>query len=340
MSFELNNFLACPIDGSPLVRDDRGWISPSGRTYPEIDGIPILFHPDSPDTFDAMAQTKRFANPQSFAKDPWLIETLGLNANEKQSLRRQFESGDYSVDPVISHMVGATCGNLYVHNIGKLPRYPIPDFRWKQGNGRVLLDLGCNWGRWCVAAAREGFKPIGIDPQIGALLAARRLCKKMGIEAHFICGDARHPPIISDRIDLVFSYSVLQHLSRPDVNRIAAQVHRVLKPRGQVIVQMPHRYGIRCFYQLAKRRFKDGDGFQVRYWSRKQLREVFGQIGPVTFTTEGYFGIGLQPADKDLLPTSYQKIVTFSEFLRRNEKLVPFARSFADSLYVHAEKTE
>jgi hypothetical protein len=27
----------------------------------------------------------------------------------------------------------------------------------------VLVDLGCNWGRWCIAAGRMGFLPVGVD---------------------------------------------------------------------------------------------------------------------------------------------------------------------------------
>lgn len=338
MPVDLKELLACPVDGSALTRQGKSWVSQSGRIYPEIGGVPVLFHPDTSDTFEAMAQAKKYANPQSLGEDPWLIETLGLSAEEKRSVRQNYFKNDYSIDPVISHMVGATCGNLYVHNIGKLSRYPIPDFRWKNGKGRILLDLGCNWGRWCVAAARAGFTPIGIDPQIGALLAAKRLCNQLGVESHFVCGDARHLPIRSELVDLVFSYSVLQHLSREDVAAVANQANRVLVGGGELIVQMPHRYGMRSFYQLARRRFTDGTGFQVRYWTRRQLRKVFGEIGSVSFETEGYFGIGLQPADKDLLPKSYRTIVTVSEIIQRCESFFPLPKLLADSLYVKAMK--
>ena len=107
-----------------------------------------------------------------------------------------------------------------------------------------------------------------------------------------------------------------------------------------MVVQMPHRNGPRCFYQWAKRGFSDGDGFQVRYWTRSQLEKTFEKIGRVSYTTEGYLGIGLQPADRDLLPTKYQFVISASEFARRMERWIPFLSRFSDSLYVHADKPE
>ena len=71
--------------------------------------------------------------------------------------------------------VAATCGTMYVPKIGKLSSYPIPTLRLPPGNGRVFVELGCGWGRWCIAAARAGYVPIGIDPMLGAVRAARRV---------------------------------------------------------------------------------------------------------------------------------------------------------------------
>ena len=38
-----------------------------------------------------------------------------------------------------------------------------------------LLDIGCSWGRWSLAAARKGYSVVGIDPSLGAVMAARRI---------------------------------------------------------------------------------------------------------------------------------------------------------------------
>ena len=75
-----------------------------------------------------------------------------------------------------------TSGNLYFSIQNKLTRYPIPECRLPQGNGERLLDIGCNWGRWSIAAAQKGYRPVGIDPSLDAVLAARRVSRQLGVE--------------------------------------------------------------------------------------------------------------------------------------------------------------
>ena len=335
----LEDLLACPVDGSPLLRVGDEWVSGAGRRYPTIQGIPVLFRPDVSNTLAAMAQSRALASRSgSDAADPWCVDTLGLMDEQRTLLLQALQQGEHAVDPVVAHLIAATCGNLYLDLVGNLPRYPIPNFRLKNGSGKVLVDLGCNWGRWCMAAATEGFLPIGVDPQIGAVLAARRVAEQLGVKAHFICADARHLPLRAGVADVVFSYSVIQHLSREDVSQVIETSSRVLKPGGELLVQMPNVMGPRCFYQWARRGFNDGSGFNVRYWPWGQLRKAFGAIGSVDFEIDCFFGIGLQPSDADLMPLMWKALLQASEMLRRLEGIVPGLAWLADSVYVHAVK--
>ena len=110
-----------------------------------------------------------------------------------------------SIDPLVAKYLVKTHGNLYrgVH----LTRYPIPAFPLR-GPGR-LLDIGSNWGRWTVAAARAGFTATGIDPKAKAIDAARRVAEQLGVEAEYVVGDARALPFEDGSFDAVHSYSVL-----------------------------------------------------------------------------------------------------------------------------------
>lgn len=333
---DLESLLACPVDKSPLQRADHVLRCANGHEFPVVEGIPVLLPPDANDTIDAMGAT-RVAVSSASNDDPLYLKTLGLDENERTRLRHNFERGGYEIDPVVSYMVAATCGNIYKGLVGRLPRYPIPDFRLKNGSEKLLLDLGCNWGRWCVAASREGFVPVGIDPQIGAVLAARRVAKQLGITAHFVCGDARHLPFRADVFDTVFSYSVLQHLSRNDVSDVANESRRVMKPGAESFIQMPHALGIRCLQQQIRRGFREANGFEVRYWSLAQLRVLFEKmIGPTTFEIDCFFGIGLQGSDVDMLPAGLATLVRLSEVLRQ----VPPLRFVADSVYVRSQNVE
>src|SRR5882762_5809881 len=86
------------------------------------------------------------------------VESLGLIDEEKRGILRLAEDKSSKIDPVVSFLIGATNGIAYKGLIGKLAEYPIPEIRLPPGGGKVFLDLGCSWGRWCIAAARKGYR--------------------------------------------------------------------------------------------------------------------------------------------------------------------------------------
>jgi SAM-dependent methyltransferase len=115
------------------------------------------------------------------------------------------------IDPFVQNIIAATNGMLYISLIGKLTDYPIPYLRLPSGEGKRFLEIGCNWGRWCIAAARLGYRPVGIDPSLKGIRAARQVAQQLGIEAHYVVADGRYLPFANGTFDQVFSYSVLQH---------------------------------------------------------------------------------------------------------------------------------
>src|SRR5262249_45598378 len=156
-----------------------------------------------------------------------------------------------------------------------------PEIRLPPAAGETLLDVGCSWGRWTISAARKGYAAVGIDPSLSAILAARRVTRSLGLDAAYVVGDGRYLPFPPGVCSVVYSYSVLQHFSRPAALTALAQVARVLKPEGFSLVQMPNAYGVRSFYHQLRRGFREGQQFEVRYWTPSQLKRRFEQlIGP------------------------------------------------------------
>lgn len=268
------------------------------------------------------------------------VESLGLTAEEKQGILHLASIKEAGIDPVVSFLVGATSGIAYKHLIGRLNEYPIPNLLAPPSEGQIFLDIGCSWGRWCVAAARKGYKVVGIDPSLGAIMAARRVALQLGIEAEFLVGDARFLPFKRSTVDCVFSYSVLQHLSRGDVVLVVSEISRVLKEGAACYVQMPAKFGLRCIYHQLRRGFKDGTGFEVRYWSLPSLRELWsGQIGPTKFSVDCFFGIGLQFSDLRFMTPALKVVVAISEFLRLVSRFASPLIWAADSVYVSCVKS-
>jgi len=321
LSDRTRQLLACPRDQLPLIASDAALVCSEGHRYPIVDGIPILLRDDVAHTHWAadlsIEAGRKGAPPGGWADPP---PTAGVH-------------------PFVQQAISATGGNLYRSLPGGLKRYPIPDIPLAPGGGRTLVDVGCNWGRWTIAAAKRGYHAVGVDPSLQALLAARHVCAQLGIEADFVIGDARHLPFRAGAVDTAFSYSVIQHFSKPDARSAVAEIGRVLTPGGRTVVQMPNAFGIRCLFHQAKRGLREPREFEVRYWSPGELRRMFEDlVGPARLSVDGFFSLNAQPAEADVLPPRYRALVHVSAALARLANRIPPLIRVADSLYVTSDR--
>ncbi len=244
------------------------------------------------------------------------------------------------IDYFVQQIIAGTNGCLYIPLIGKLREYPIPKLRLPAGEGKLFLEIGCNWGRWCIAAARAGYRPVGIDPSLKGIRAARHVARQLGVEAHYVVADGRYLPFANASFDQIFSYSVLQHLSQENVSHVLNEVARVMRAEAGCLVQMPNRFGVRCLYHQARRGFRAARDFEVRYWSPQELDAMFLRVfGSVRIQVDGFFSLNPQISDVHLLPRRYRPIIYASERLRSLSGAVSSLTYFADSLYISAART-
>ena len=318
---ELLELLACPRDNAPLEQSAAGFITCShGHTYPVVDGIPVLLIDRSENDARGFWTQRVTDSSLSFAAN---VETDTFDG--------------VGIHPHVQDILASTGGFMYKGI--KLESYPIPELRMPHGEGRTLLDVGCNWGRWTVAAAKAGYRVTGIDPHLVALRAARHVARAEGVTVHFVCGDARVLPFRAESFDRAFSYSVVQHFAKSEARVMLQQMAQAIKPGGQMMVQMPNRAGIRSFYHLARRGFGDGKAFDVRYYSVRELVSLFRSVvGPSTLKVDGFFGLGIQPTDLPLMPPHRRIVIHSSELLRKAARRQRWIAGFADSLYITSQK--
>lgn len=308
--------LSCPRDGTQLRRNGNELRCEQGHQFAIEEGLPVL-------------------------TDEPRREELPGNMSAAQL------GSDAAIDPFVNQWIVNTNGNLYWNVRGKLKRYPIPAWPFAaatQGDARtaVLVDLGCGWGRWCVAAARAGYSPIGIDPHVDALQAARRVTRQLGVSAEFVCTDAEHLPFRSESIGAVFSYSVLQHLEKDRARKVLVEVARILHPEGVCWIQLPNKAGLRNLYLRARRGFRPAnpETFEMRYWSCAEIVSAFEDAGfvGIRISADGFFSQNPQLSDLDLVSTAGKLIVPLSFSMSKlSRAITPLAR-IADSLWVEASK--
>jgi ubiquinone/menaquinone biosynthesis C-methylase UbiE/uncharacterized protein YbaR (Trm112 family) len=334
MNQVLGKILVCPRDHTKLETRDDKLRCDSGHEYPMVDDVPVMLLAEAEQTlWVAKRSLERAWSPENPTEDDLFLDTLGISDDERTRIKTELQRPG-NVDAVVRYLLSATNGILYKDLQERLEDYPIPEIRVPPSGG-TFLDVGCNWGRWSVAASRKGYEVIGIDPSLGAVLAARRLSKQMKLSCQFVVADARFLPFADSSFQFIFSYSVLQHLSKPDVIASLKEIARALRIGGTSLIQMPNALGIRSLYHQARRRFREPNGFEVRYWTAGELLRVFAQlIGPTELSVDGFLGLGVQKAEARAMPMKSSIVVNISEMLKRVCTTIPLLCKLADSVYL------
>ena len=125
-------------------------------------------------------------------------------------------------------------------------------------SGKRVVDFGCGSGANTALLAGRGAHVWAIDISEDLLRLGRRRLAVSGRDgaATFIAGSAHDMPFPDNSIDVVFGIAILHHL---DLDLVAREVHRVLKPGGRAIFQEPVRNSavIRVLRRLIPRRSPD-----------------------------------------------------------------------------------
>lgn len=105
-------------------------------------------------------------------------------------------------------------------------------------DGHRVLDLGCGTGNLLRSAGRRypNVDLVGLDPDPKALARARRKARRAGLAVRLDRGFAQELPYPDASFDRVFSSLMLHHLDSAAKDELLAEVHRVLRPDGLLVL--------------------------------------------------------------------------------------------------------
>lgn len=105
-------------------------------------------------------------------------------------------------------------------------------------SGEEVLDVGCGTGTLAVAAARAApnVRVTGLDADASILSRARRRATGAGLETEFSEGMSTALPYANGSFDIVLSTLFFHHLPDDAKRQTAAEVVRVLRPGGRLVV--------------------------------------------------------------------------------------------------------
>jgi ubiquinone/menaquinone biosynthesis C-methylase UbiE len=126
--------------------------------------------------------------------------------------------------------------------------------------GQRAVDIGCGRGELSLSCARQGALVWGLDYAPAALELAQKLRGYARRNPHglaFQQASALRLPLQSNSLDLAFMLDIVEHLHPQELEAALAEVQRVLKPAGRLIIHtMPnlnyYRFGY-PIYRLVER---------------------------------------------------------------------------------------
>lgn len=156
----------------------------------------------------------------------------------------------------------------------------------KQYHDCVLLDIGCGWeAKFLRSVEAYVAKGEGIDLRAPDLSTPKLSTRRITLTDSL--------PYPNEAFDVVTMLAVLEHLSHPKA--VVAEVSRILKPGGRLVLTVPSKAAKPVLEFLA---FRLGvvSSAEIRdhkcYYTRRLLRQVVSGTGLV-IETHHYFQLGM-----------------------------------------------
>lgn len=138
---------------------------------------------------------------------------------------------------------------------------------------KKMLEVGCGVGIDLIRFAQAGAHVTGIDLSERAIWLAERNFDLHGLRADLHIMDGEHLGFRANRFDLVYAHGVMPYTV--DVRKMIHEIHRVLKPGGEAILQVFNRQS--WLYLLSKvmrvkLEYQDAPAFHIH--TLKEFKEM------------------------------------------------------------------
>jgi len=119
--------------------------------------------------------------------------------------------------------------------------------------GKQVLEAGCGTGLILDRMAGEATRVVGIDLSMGMVARARDRGHRV------VQADLRFLPFPDASFDTVTSFKVLAHVPKPE--RAVAELARVLRPGGHLVLEFYNRHSLRHVIRALRPSFSTSKDF-------------------------------------------------------------------------------
>lgn len=105
----------------------------------------------------------------------------------------------------------------------------------KRNQCREVLDLGCGTGTHLLQLAEAGFQVTGFDLSHEGIRLTRQRFAEAGKDGSFFQGSMHDPlPFADESFDAIVSLRALNHGTQREIEFVASEMYRILRPGGYV----------------------------------------------------------------------------------------------------------
>jgi ubiquinone/menaquinone biosynthesis C-methylase UbiE len=117
-------------------------------------------------------------------------------------------------------------------------------------SGKRVLEIGLGEGADSERLIRNGARWSGVDLTAESIERVRtRLAMRDLPYDELRQGSVLELPFADDTFDMVFSHGVLHHV--PDIKQAQGQIHRVLRPGGELVIMVYARWSLNYFVSIG-----------------------------------------------------------------------------------------
>lgn len=143
--------------------------------------------------------------------------------------------------------------------------------------GKTVLDAACGSGYGTAILAQRAYRVVGIDISKEAVAYCKQYYQSDNTQ--FVNMDCTNLAFPKESFDLIVSFETLEHVKK--VERFVQELHRVLKPDGQLIISTPNRDIYALYNKNRKNEYHtrefDENGFQELIEPHFEIKKIFGQ---------------------------------------------------------------
>lgn len=144
---------------------------------------------------------------------------------------------------------------------------------------RLVLDAGCGDGLLARQARERGARVVGLDPDPAMLTAAARQGDSSNDGPWWVNGRLQDLPVKNACCDLVLAVTVLCFLSASESQKAMAEMARVLKPGGRLILGELSPYSLWALRRRLRGWLGSSLWRRVHFRSPKALKKMALEAG-------------------------------------------------------------